>query len=153
MLKSLKVLPPTVFAVDFDGTCTGFDFPNIGKDIGAAPVLRELVANGHKIILFTMRSDKANPTSDDPEIICQEGADTNYLSQAVRWFKENKIPLYGVNYNPTQGSWTDSPKTYAHYIIDDTALGCPTMIDPKISDRPFVDWIHIRMMLEARGLL
>ena len=152
-MPNILIAPSKVFAVDFDGTCTGFDFPNIGKDIGAAPVLRELVARGHKIILFTVRSDKPDPVSDDPEIICEESTDMNYLSQAVMWFKKNKIPLFGVNYNPDQRTWTDSPKPYAHYIIDDTALGCPTMIDSKISDRPFVDWIHVRMMLEARGLL
>lgn len=32
-----------VIAVDFDGTCVTHEFPKIGKDIGAIPVLRELV--------------------------------------------------------------------------------------------------------------
>ena len=44
-----------VICVDFDGTCTTHDYPHIGKDIGAIQVLRDLVENGHKLILFTMR--------------------------------------------------------------------------------------------------
>ena len=47
-----------IIAVDFDGTCVSHDYPYIGKEIGAAPVLRELVAAGHDLILFTMRDGK-----------------------------------------------------------------------------------------------
>jgi len=46
-----------IIAVDFDGTCVAYDFPNIGQDIGAVPVLEELVAAGHKLILWTVRGD------------------------------------------------------------------------------------------------
>lgn len=51
-----------IIAVDFDGTCVTHEFPEVGKDIGAVPVLKELVKKGHKIILYTMRShpDKNN---------------------------------------------------------------------------------------------
>ena len=45
-------------AVDFDGTCVTHEYPNIGKDIGAVPVLKKLTDSGHKIILNTMRSGK-----------------------------------------------------------------------------------------------
>jgi len=143
-----------VFAVDFDGTCVTFDFPRVGKEIGAAPVLKDLVANGHKIILYTMRSDKIAPASPDPDILTpKDGDDTNYLSHAIDWFKKHDIPLYGINNNPNQWSWTTSPKVYAHYYIDDIALGCPIMNNPEVSRRPYVDWIHIRLMLKARNLL
>lgn len=149
-----KKCTPKVFAVDFDGTCVAFDFPRVGVEIGAVPVLKELVAKGHLIILHTMRSDKTDPTSDDAEILTPNASDdTNYLSQAVMWFKKHDIPLYGVNYNPDQGSWTDSPKPYAHYYIDDIALGCPLIRDKTVSDRPYVDWGMMRFMLEARNLL
>lgn len=43
-----------IIAVDFDGTCVTHEFPKVGRDIGAVPVLRKLVENGHKLILFTM---------------------------------------------------------------------------------------------------
>ena len=82
-------------AIDFDGTCVTHDYPRIGKDINAVNVLKKLVANGHKLILNTMRSGKE-------------------LKEAINWFKKNDIELYGANENPTQKKWTNSPKVYAH---------------------------------------
>ena len=43
--------------IDFDGTCVTHQFPKVGEDIGAAQVLRDLVENGHHLILFTMRAE------------------------------------------------------------------------------------------------
>ena len=111
-------------AVDFDGTCVTHDYPRVGKDIGAVPVLKMFVESGHKLILNTMRSGKE-------------------LADAVQWFKDNGIPLYGANENPTQKQWTASPKVYANLYIDDAALGCPLKMNPNISGRPFVDWDYI----------
>lgn len=134
--------------IDFDGTVVTHEFPNIGKDIGAVPVLKELVENGHNLILFTMRSDIENPKSDDETIIPKGG---NYLTEAVNWFKERDIPLYGIQTNPTQKSWTHSPKAYGQIIIDDAALGCPLIVVDK--KRPFVDWIKVRKLLVEMGCL
>lgn len=126
---------PITIAVDFDGTCVTHEYPKVGRDIGAAPVLRELVKSGARLILWTMRSDD-RPDGSTP------------LSDAVRWFKENDIPLFGVNSNPEQHSWTGSPKAYAQIYIDDAALGCPLL--PGLQDeRPFVDWKAVRAMLVA----
>lgn len=91
-------------AIDFDGTVVKHAYPLIGEDIGAWPVIKELVDKGHRIILFTMRSG-------DP------------LDEAIDLFRFKDIPLYGVNKNPTQKNWTRSPKAYAHLYIDDAALG------------------------------
>jgi len=120
-------------AVDFDGTCVTHDYPEVGKDIGAAPVLRKLVDTGHKIILNTMRSGKE-------------------LLDAEHWFKLNNISLFGSNINPTQKRWTDSPKVYANLYIDDAALGCPLKMDRNFSNRPYVDWEAIEVYLESMGL-
>ena len=138
--------------LDFDGTCVTHEFPKVGKDIGAVPVLKELVANGHNIILFTMRSDVTEPYSKSPETVTESG---NYLTDAVNWFKENDIPLYGIQTNPTQHTWTTSPKSYAQIVIDDSALGCPLSYDAKgvFSNRPFVDWVRIRHLLVEVGCL
>ena len=51
--------------------------------------------------------------------------EVNTYTDAVNWFKKNDIPLYGINENPDQSSWTTSPKPYCHIYIDDAALGCP----------------------------
>ena len=45
-----------VIAVDFDGTVVTHEYPHVGRDAGAVPVLRELTDNGCRLILYTMRS-------------------------------------------------------------------------------------------------
>jgi hypothetical protein len=137
--------------LDFDGTCVSHEFPKVGNDIGAVEVLKRLVENGHKLILFTMRSDRkeAKPVVD-PSI---QNVTGKFLTDAVNWFKENDIPLYGIQKNPTQQNWTTSPKSYAELMIDDSALGCPLKIDKNISDKPFVDWKIIEDILVFRGII
>ena len=136
--------------VDFDGTCVTHSFPKIGKDIGAVPILKRLVNEGHQLILFTMRSDAQK------EQIMEDGYKMHggdFLQQAVDWFKENGIPLFGIQTNPTQHSWTSSPKSYAQLMIDDSALGCPLNFDERISKRMFVDWAEVERLLEVGGIL
>ena len=116
-----------IIALDFDGTVVSHEYPHIGGDIGAVPVLKELVAAGHKLILFTMRSGKL-------------------LDDAVAWFERNGIELYAVNENPEQKSWTSSVKVHANIYIDDCALGCPIRYEEDIR-RPFVDWKKVREIL------
>ncbi|MDR2207162.1 MAG: hypothetical protein LBE36_13520 [Flavobacteriaceae bacterium] len=139
-----------IIGVDFDGTCVTHEFPKIGKEIGAVPVLKRLVENGHRIILYTMRSDSENVETDDYNIHNKAG---KYLTDAVNWFKENDIPLFGINENPEQKSWTTSPKPYCHIYIDDAALGCPIKSNEMISSRPFVDWFDVEKILEIRGII
>ena len=142
-MKKLTIL------VDFDGTCCTHEFPAIGKDIGAAPVLRELVSAGHQLILWTMRCDHTEPpTSDDPDIHPVGG---NYLSEAVKWFEDRNIPLYGINTNPTQASWTSSPKAYGTLCIDDINLGARLS---KIAHlRPFINWKKTYEDLWSAGIV
>lgn len=114
-----------IIAIDFDGTCVTHAYPDIGDDIGAVPVIKHLVNIGHHIILFTMRS----------------GIE---LTEAVKWFEDNNIPLFGINTNPEQHHWTASPKAYAHLYIDDAALGVP-LIYPY-GGRAYVDWKEVGKM-------
>lgn len=126
----VKPKPKYVVGVDFDGTCVTHEFPKIGKDNRfAVEVLKQIVAHGAGIVLFTMRSGE-------------------YLDAAVKWFEEREIPLYGINTNPTQATWTQSPKAYCHLYIDDAALGCPLKHDPEVCKRPFVDWVEVDRMLQ-----
>ena len=115
-------------AIDFDGTCVTNDFPKIGKDIGAVPVLKELVRNKHKIILLTNRSGKE-------------------LTEAINWFAQNSLPLFGINKNPIQWKFSKSPKIYADLYIEDRALGCPLKTDSSLSNKPFVDWSSVAHLL------
>lgn len=121
-------------AVDFDGSAVKFAYPSVGEDIGAVPVLKDLVKAGHKLILCTMRSGKE-------------------LQDAVDWFKDNGIELYGVNEDPGQSNWTQSPKPFAHLYIDDQALGCPLITNDPDEERPYVDWAKVRILLTELGYL
>lgn len=137
--------------IDFDGTCVKHQFPLVGESIGAEPVLRELVAAGHRLILSTMRSDiKVVQGAEHKEIVAQPG---NYLSDALEWFKKNNIELYGVQTNPSQKRWTSSPKAYGHLHIDDAGLGCPLIIPEDPAERPYVDWNKARAIMEIDGIL
>lgn len=122
-----------IIAVDFDGTCVTHEYPEVGKDVGAVETLHELVAKGHKIMLWTMRSGKE-------------------LDDAVEWFEQNDIPLWGINENPTQ-NWSTSHKQYAHLYIDDTALGCPLRHDSWMCKSPYVDWVKVRQYLISNGII
>lgn len=122
-----------IIAIDFDGTCITHAYPEIGKDIGAVPILKELVERGHKLILYTMRHGES-------------------LDAAVQWFKDNDIELYAANKNPIQELWSLSPKVYAELYIDDAALGCP-LSRSAISERDFVNWTSVARRLNKMGLI
>ena len=112
--------------VDFDGTIADHRFPEIGPPVpGALEWMAKFQAAGARLILFTMRSDG--------------GRSGNVLSAAVDYLQENGIELYGINKNPTQVHWTNSPKAYGQLYIDDAAFGCP-LIQPDGFNRPCVNW-------------
>ena len=138
-----KTTDSLVIGIDFDGTCLTHEYPNLGKDIGAVPILKLLVANGHKLMLWTMRSDR----------ITRSGHNT--LAEAVKWFEDNEIPLWGINENPlqTQTGWSTSKKQEHDLLIDDVALGMPLRYDTGKSNRAYVDWEEIQKMLENRRLI
>jgi hypothetical protein len=113
-----------VICIDFDGTCVDHRYPDIGPDAPfAVETLKELANFGHKLILFTMRSNIG-------------------LVDAIGWFKERNIPLYAIQFNPEQNSWSTSNKCYAELYIDDAAFGCP-LIHPEGFNRPCVDWTKV----------
>ena len=134
--------PDKYVCVDFDGTCVTHEYPLIGMDVGAVPVLKKLVAAGVKLILFTMRSGQT-------------------LDDAVKWFLDNDIELFGVNTNPTQSVWTESPKAYGELYIDDAALGAPLNVKVTKNDdgtikevsRPFIAWDEVEEYLIENGYI
>jgi hydroxymethylpyrimidine pyrophosphatase-like HAD family hydrolase len=121
-----------IIAVDFDGTVVTHEYPDVGNDVPyAVEVLKRLDANGVKIILWTMR----------------HGAE---LQDAVDWYEKKGIPLFGVNQNPQQIEWTQSPKCYAQVYVDDAALGCPVKRPMNSTGRPFVDWQAVEKLLQEK---
>ena len=110
-----------VFAIDFDGTVVTNAYPNIGRPIGAAPVLRQLVENGHRLILYTIRTGKP-------------------LQDAIDWYQDNGIALYGVNRNPGQFSWApDAKKIFFDLCLDDRNYGTPLT---DVGTQKVFDWVR-----------
>jgi hypothetical protein len=127
--------PRGIIAVDFDGTIVDHRYPDIGSPVpGALETLRDLVAVGQRLILYTMRSGTE-------------------LMQAQLWCEDRGVRFWAVGKNPEQGTWTTSLKVYAHVYIDDNALGCPLRKNPRMVGRPFVDWTVVRAWLEERRYL
>ncbi len=117
-----------VLGVDVDGTIWEHRYPEQGPDVpGALEWLKKFQELGIKIIIWTMRSGKE-------------------LDDVVKWYMENSIEVYGVNHNPTQDSWTSSPKAYCQHFLDDANIGCPLtypFLGKKStlrSARPYVNW-------------
>jgi len=113
-------------AVDFDNTICFEKYPGIGDPIPfALETLRDYVKDGHKLILYTLRSGKP-------------------LLDAVSFLKENGVELYAVNNNLSQNHWTASRKVFAHVYIDDRNYGTPLTYHTGFS-KPVVDWSKIHL--------
>jgi len=134
-----------LIAIDFDGTCVTHAAPEIGKDIGAIPVLKELVYEGHQLILWTVRSHKMKGYKDY--------MDVDHLQKAIQWFHDHEIRLSKINEGHDQAKWYDGPKVYADLYIDDSALGAPLKYDLRLSPYAFVDWAIVRKILVKEGYL
>jgi hypothetical protein len=130
-IKSLYI------GLDFDGTVVHNKYPELGEPIdGALEVLEKLVKVGHKLILYTMRSEER-------------------LAQAAIYLEENGIELYAINDNPSQKYWTKSPKIFCNLYIDDCSLGTPLLVDTVNGKdgRPYVDWEQVEKLLIERELI
>lgn len=121
-----------IIAVDFDGTLVEHEYPRIGPEVPFAfETLKLWMGQGHRLILYTMRSGEK-------------------LKEAVDFCMGRGVDFWGVNQNPEQHEWTDSPKVYAHQYIDDAAYGCPLI--KKTGARPYVDWSSLLLQDVDAGL-
>ena len=95
-------------AVDFDGTIVTHKYPEIGDPIpGATAVLRQLLRDGHKLILWSVREGKL-------------------LDEAVDYCKEHGITFYAVNKDYPEEEKSEksfSRKIKADVFIDDRNIG------------------------------
>lgn len=123
-----------IIGIDFDGTIVTHDYPHIGKDIGAFPVLKALKEKRHKLILYTMRSE-------------------DKLQEAISYCQEKGLEFDFINENPEQQKWTKSPKIFCNFYIDDAAIGVPLKNIPEMSKRPYVDWDLILGHLKSNDIL
>ena len=99
-----------IIAVDFDGTIVEHKYPYIGKEKPfAIETLKQMAADGHRLILWTVRSGKR-------------------LQEALEWCENNGLRFYAVNSNlpynsPFAANPNDSPKIKADFFIDDNNIG------------------------------
>jgi hypothetical protein len=122
-------MTPFIIAVDFDGTIVDHQYPDIGQSVpGALEWLKRFQAAGARLILWTMR--------------CHDSPDGDTLAKAVEYCAANGLDLWGINNNPEQ-NWSGSPKAYAHVYIDDSGVGCPLLVNPRVGGRNYVDWDRI----------
>lgn len=132
-------MKPRIVAIDFDGTLAEHQYPDIGLAVpGAIEVCKELQEAGHRLILYTMRSNYSK--------------DGNTLDEAIDWCRERGLEFWAVGRNPEQESWTNAFKCYAQVYIDDNAIGCP-LRESIQSKRFMVDWVRVRELLVEREFL
>ncbi|HOE39918.1 MAG TPA: hypothetical protein PLG05_10270 [Bacteroidales bacterium] len=106
-------------AVDFDGTIVEHKYPDIGNIIpGSFEVLRELQAQGHKLILWTVR----------------DGID---LQDAVDFCLKNGVIFWAINESIPNEEFNKyiSRKIDADIYIDDRNIG------------GFIGWQKVREIL------
>lgn len=98
-----------VIAVDFDGTIVEHMYPKIGNEIPfATDTLKELIKDGHQLILWSVRED-------------------GLLQEAVDWCHRRGVDFWAVNkdYPEEERSKNNhfSRKLKADMFIDDRNIG------------------------------
>lgn len=97
-------------AIDFDGTVVEDRYPEIGRERPfATDTLRMLIADRHRLILWTVREGRA-------------------LEEAIAWCKERGVEFYAVNKDFPEERGTEnnnhfSRKIKADLFIDDRNIG------------------------------
>lgn len=123
-MVKVKIKEGPIIGLDFDGTVVEHAYPEIGDPLpNAIDWILKWQNAGARIILWTMRSESS-------------------LAEAVDYLCGYGVELFGVNCNPHQKAWSNSPKAYCHMYVDDAAAFCPLRIN-KGQERPSVDWDQV----------
>ena len=96
-----------IIAIDFDGTIVEDAYPNIGKPmIFAFETMRKLQSEGHRLILWTYRTEKK-------------------LKEAVDFCKQQGLEFYAINksYPEEEFDGKISRKINATFFVDDRNIG------------------------------
>ena len=123
-------------------------FPHIGPDSPhVVSVLQDLIRDYDvRVILFTMRSGSSYYDPEQKKVMnygrTRENPYPSLLDDAVRWFSDRSIELWGINKNPHQWTWTSSPKPFADMYIDD--LGCGAPMTTGQDGTQVVDWLRVK---------
>ena len=96
-----------IIAIDFDGTIVEDAYPKIGKPmIFAFETMKKLQSEGHRLILWTYRTDKK-------------------LQEAVNFCKQQGLEFYAINksYPEEEFDGKISRKIHATFFVDDRNIG------------------------------
>ena len=96
-----------LIAVDFDGTIVEHRYPAIGRELPfATDTLRRLTADGHRLILWTVREGQL-------------------LDEALEWCKERGVTFYAINRDYPEQEFGEgvARKIKVDVVIDDRNLG------------------------------
>ena len=96
-----------IIAIDFDGTIVEDAYPKIGKPmIFAFETMKKLQSEGHRLILWTYRSDRK-------------------LQEAVDFCKQQGLEFYAINksYPEEEFYGKISRKIHATFFVDDRNIG------------------------------
>ena len=98
-----------IIAVDFDGTIVSHQYPAIGEELPfATETLRQLIADGHQLILWSVREGKL-------------------LDEAVAWCRARGVEFWAVNRDYPEELQKNnnhySRKLKADVFIDDRNIG------------------------------
>ena len=96
-----------IIAIDFDGTIVEDAYPKIGKPIiFAFETMKKLQSEGHRLILWTYRTDKK-------------------LQEAVDFCKQQGLEFYAINksYPEEEFDGKISRKINAAFFVDDRNIG------------------------------
>lgn len=122
-----------LIAIDFDGTVVEHKYPEIGREIPfAVETLKKLQNDGHKLILWSVRTD-------------------DRLQEAVDWCKERGLTFYAVNRDfpeeDIENNINYSRKLQVDMFIDDRNIGglpdwgtIYKMISNKLTYRDLMDF-------------
>lgn len=114
-----------IIAVDFDGTVVEHRYPEIGEERPfATEILRKLIAERHKLVLWTVREGKL-------------------LEDAVNWCAERGVEFWAVN--------SDSSDMF--HEAKDKNISCKLNADVFIDDRNvggLPDWPTIYKIIQRR---
>ena len=113
--RKVKIPEYQIFAVDFDGTLSFGQWPEVGPENRVLfQFLKERKEKGDIIILWTCREGKC-------------------LADAVQWCEEHGLEFDAVNANV--------PERIAEYGVDSRKISCDYYIDDRaVSAQNFSDW-------------
>src|SRR5574344_306154 len=135
-----------IIGIDFDSTIIKHAFPFAKEEApGAIDVIKKIKANGHKIIMITMREHY--PVGE-----CKDA-----LQEAIDWCTKHGIVFDRINSNYEDSPFypSSSTKIYADIYIDDCCLGIKKIdyFSPNDScNHPYVDWKEIDKLLVNNGV-